>query len=97
MFTERANRDFVQSAAPNGNDDKSCLWRGLPRFRNYENMKMTALSVTPGAACFDEPMTDFPQGGIQNPRAKSKHGRISCILLELKVAISEPIFPLETV
>jgi hypothetical protein len=40
----------------------------------------------------------FPlQGGIQNPRAKSKHGRISCILLELKVAISEPIFPLETV
>ena len=33
---------------------------GLPCFRNYENMKMTALSVTPGAACFDEPMTDFP-------------------------------------
>jgi hypothetical protein len=60
MSTEQANRDFVQSAAPNGNDDKSCLWRGLPRFRNYENMKMTALSVTPGAACFDEPMTDFP-------------------------------------
>jgi len=66
-------------------------------FAIYENMKMTALSVTPGAACFDEPMTDFPARRIQNPRAKSKHGRISCILLELKVAISEPIFPLETV
>jgi hypothetical protein len=60
MSTERANRDFVQSAATNGNDDKSCLWRRLPHFGNYENMKMTALSVTPGAACFDEPMTDFP-------------------------------------
>jgi len=34
---------------------------------------------------------------LQNPRAKSKPGRICCILLELKVAISEPIFPFETV
>jgi hypothetical protein len=45
MSTERANGDFVQSAAPNGNDDKSCLWRRLPCFRNSENVEITALSV----------------------------------------------------
>jgi hypothetical protein len=37
------------------------------------------------------------QTEIQNPSAKSKPDRICCILIELKVAMSEPIFPLETV
>jgi hypothetical protein len=42
-------------------------------------------------------MTDFSVRGIQNPSAKSRHDRICCILFELNVVISEPIFPLETV
>jgi hypothetical protein len=59
MSTERANHDFVQSAAPMGTTTIMSL-AGISTFSQLRNMKMTALSVTPGAACFDKPMTDFP-------------------------------------
>jgi hypothetical protein len=89
MSTEQANRDFVQSAAPNGNDDKSCLWRGLPRFRNYENMKMTALSVTPGAGLLRRTDDGFPLQGefkIQGQRVNTGGFLASCSNLRWRSA-----------
>jgi hypothetical protein len=68
-------------------------WRGLPRFRNYKNVKMAALPVTRGAQLTSDLTTDFPLEAELKIQAQRASMRRICCICSSSGAIGEPIFP----